>query len=98
MPVYCATKAALHSFSLSLRLQLKTAGVEIVEIAPPAVRTDLGGPGLHDFGVPVDEFADAVMLALEAGKQEIGYGTSEPALRLSRDELDKAIAAINPGL
>jgi uncharacterized oxidoreductase len=97
MPVYCATKAALHSFSLSLRMQLKAAGVEVTEIVPPAVRTDLGGPGLHDFGVPVDEFADAVMRDLEAGKQEIGYGTSEPALHMSRDELDKAIAAINSG-
>ncbi|MDR2724647.1 MAG: SDR family NAD(P)-dependent oxidoreductase [Candidatus Adiutrix sp.] len=95
LPVYCATKAALHSFSISLRWQLKAAGVEVVEIAPPAVRTDLGGPGRHDFGVPVDEFADAAMRDLEAGKREIGYGTSEPLARLSWDELDKAIAEIN---
>jgi len=71
VPVYCATKAALHSFTLSLRELEKTrhaaaaAGnasrVQIIEVVPPAVNTDLGGVGLHGFGVPLDDFADGVM-------------------------------------
>ena len=61
MPVYCASKAALHSFTMSLRRQLAHTPVQVIEIIPPAVDTDLGGPGLHTFGVPLDEFADAVI-------------------------------------
>ena len=43
-PVYCATKAAVHSFTLSLRHQLKGSGVKVIELIPPYVATELGGP------------------------------------------------------
>ena len=94
-PIYCATKAALHSFTLSLRHQLAPIGIAVLEIVPPAVNTDLGGPGLHTFGVPVDDFADSVMARLAAGEQEVGYGTSEQArrLRLPRRKLDERFPA-----
>ncbi|MCP8970327.1 SDR family oxidoreductase [Ectobacillus ponti] len=93
-PIYSATKAALHSFSMSLRHQLSATAVEVIEIAPPAVNTDLGGAGLHTFGVPVNEFADGIFEGLARGQQEIGYGTSAKALRMSRDEIDEAVANI----
>jgi NAD(P)-dependent dehydrogenase (short-subunit alcohol dehydrogenase family) len=67
--VYCATKAAVHSFTLSAReLERERAAaagsppVRVVEVVPPAVDTDLGGPGLHTFGVPLGDFADAVFV------------------------------------
>lgn len=41
MPVYCATKAAVHSFSLSLRHQLKNTPIKVFEIIPPTVDTEL---------------------------------------------------------
>ena len=41
-PVYCATKAAVHSFCLSIRRQLRARGVKVIEIVPPYVATDLG--------------------------------------------------------
>jgi uncharacterized oxidoreductase len=94
-PIYSATKAALHSFTMSLRHQLSTSRIEVIEVAPPAVNTDLGGEGLHTFGVPLNEFADGVFQELEKGLQEIGYGSSEKALRMSRDEIDAAVQAIN---
>ena len=77
LPVYCATKAALHSFTQSLRHQAKATNVTVIELAPPAINTDLGGKGLHDFGEPVDAYADDAFAALEAGKLEHGYKTSE---------------------
>ncbi|WP_274648857.1 SDR family oxidoreductase [Paenibacillus humicola] len=87
-PVYSATKAALHSFTVSLRHQLSGTSVEVIEIAPPAVNTDLGGAGLHTQGEPLDAFTDGIFNNLAKGKQEIGYGTSEARLRMSRDDVD----------
>lgn len=95
MPVYCATKAALHSFTLSLRHQLKNSSVTVVEVAPPAVNTDLGGKGLHDAGVPLDEFADHAMAMIAKGELEVGYGFSEKARLSSRDELNVLFQNMN---
>ncbi len=41
LPIYCATKAAIHSYTQSLRFQLEESGVEVIEIMPPAVKTDM---------------------------------------------------------
>ena len=95
VPVYCATKAALHSFTLSLRHQLHETPVEVIEIIPPAVNTDLGGKGLHDFGASVDDFCEGIMEGLRAGQLEIAYGTAAPRARASRDELDASFAQMN---
>jgi uncharacterized oxidoreductase len=95
VPVYCATKAALHSFTLSLRHQLANTPVEVIEILPPAVDTDLGGPGLHTFGMPLEEFADAVMPRLLRGDLEIAVGFAEQASRASRSEIDGIFKRMN---
>ena len=98
VPVYCATKAALHSFTLSLRWQLKATGVEVVEIIPPAVDTDLQAPGLHTFGVNVDEFADHVFAELEKGETEIAFGTALAGSRASREQLDQVFERMNSAM
>ncbi|WP_240415983.1 SDR family oxidoreductase [Paenibacillus periandrae] len=90
-PIYSATKAALHSFTVSLRHQLAETSVEVIEVAPPAVNTELGGAGLHVHGEPLDAFADGIFKGLEEGKKEIGYGTSVDRLRMSRDDVDKHV-------
>jgi uncharacterized oxidoreductase len=60
-PTYNATKAAIHSYSVSLREQLK-GRVEVVELAPPAVRTELTpGQSEQEAYMPLDEFIDEVM-------------------------------------
>ena len=95
VPVYCATKAALHSFTLSLRWQLRDTHVKVVEIIPPAVDTDLQAPGLHTFGVNVDEFADHVFAELEQGSIEIAFGTAKMASQASRETLDEIYQNMN---
>lgn len=91
VPIYGATKAAMHSFTVSLRLQLEKSNINVVEVLPPAVNTDLGGVGMHTFGEPLDEFADAVFKGFEQGKLEIGYQSSESVIRASRDEIDEIV-------
>lgn len=95
VPVYCATKAALRSFTLSLRHQLSATPIEVIEIIPPAVNTDLGGVGLHTFGEPVDEFADAVMTRLALGETEIAYGSAARSSCATREELDEIARQMN---
>ena len=88
-PVYGATKAAIHSFTMSLRADLEDTTVRVVEIVPPVVNTSLGGEGLHTRGAQPDEFAESVMERVAAGELEVGYGSSEEWRRASREELDE---------
>ncbi|HEX4693928.1 SDR family oxidoreductase [Sphingomonas sp.] len=63
-PTYCATKAAIHSYTLALREALKHR-VEVIELAPPAVQTGLTpGQETRPGYQPLDEFADEVMALL----------------------------------
>lgn len=94
-PVYSATKAAMHSFCLSLRAELSKTAIDVIEVAPPAVNTDLGGAGVHADGAPLDDFADTVMQKVANGEREIGYGGSAERLRASRDELDTIFERMN---
>lgn len=94
MPLYCATKAALHSFTLSLRHQLRKTTIEVVEIIPPAVRTNLGGS--HDFGAPLDVYGDSVMTQLAEGRPEVTYEFSAKGSQSSRAELDALFTMLNP--
>lgn len=93
--IYSATKAAMHSFTMSLRHQLSKTGIKVIEIVPPAVNTDLGGAGLHTFGVPLDEFADAIMQGIANGEQEVGYGSSNRSRKASREEIDSMFDEMN---
>ena len=72
-PTYSATKAAIHSYSMALRVQLE-GKVEVIELAPPAVRTDLTpGQSTRENYMPLDDFADEVMalFAAEPTPEEI---------------------------
>jgi uncharacterized oxidoreductase len=62
-PTYCATKAAIHSWSQSLRYQLKSTNIEVVELAPPYVQTELMGSAqaADPRAMPLQEFLDEVI-------------------------------------
>lgn len=66
-PTYCATKAAIHSWSQSLRHQLRHTNVEVLELAPPYVQTELMGPDQRTDprALPLDAFIAEVMAILE---------------------------------
>jgi uncharacterized oxidoreductase len=96
VPVYCGTKAFLRSFTLSLRYLLKEKNIEVIELIPPALNTDLGGKGIHDFAPPVSGFIEAVFTQLKEGKTEITYQFSENMIKAGAEELKQAFARMNP--
>jgi len=79
VPVYSATKAAVHSFTISLRRQLADSSVQIVEIIPPVVETDLhrGQSRKPPQAMKLDAFVKAAMAGLDAGKAEIPVGLAK---------------------
>lgn len=65
-PTYCATKAAVHSYTQSLRYQLKDTTTEVVELIPPYVATDLMGSSAGDpRAMPLDKYIVEVMEILK---------------------------------
>ena len=66
-PAYCATKAAIHSWSESLRYQLKSTNIEVVELAPPYVQTELMGPDMavDPRAMPLKDYIDEVITIIK---------------------------------
>jgi uncharacterized oxidoreductase len=88
-PVYCATKAGLHSFTLSLRVQLKKTKVKVFELAPPATQTEL----LGDFNaedmkgvsiMKVEKMVEAAISGMQNDHYEIRPGQSNQLKIMSR--------------
>ena len=103
MPVYSASKAGMHAFSMTLRLQLAKEGIKVFEIVPPAVDTNLnpaGRAGRGNFKPDLSPkvFVAAVMQALERDIPEIGFGMTAGLLQASRAELDKRFVEMNSRL
>lgn len=63
-PTYSATKAAVHSYTQSLRAQLASTPVQVIELVPPAVQTTLMGQQDDPSAMPLDEFLDETMRIL----------------------------------
>ncbi|HUB53858.1 MAG TPA: SDR family NAD(P)-dependent oxidoreductase, partial [Mycobacterium sp.] len=66
-PTYCASKAALHSYTQSLRYQLRETAVQVIEIIPPMVQTGLQGDrGFDPRAMPVDQYISETMALLQS--------------------------------
>ncbi len=88
-PVYCATKAALHSFTQSLRVQLAGSRVRVIELAPPGVETPLfRGEFAEEMkgqrAMDVSVLASKAIAAIEADALEIRPGLSNALKIMSR--------------
>ena len=78
-PVYSATKAGMHSFTIALRRQLRGGTVKIIELIPPAVETELhsGQERRPPGAMPLDAFVKEALLGLESGKEEVAVGLAK---------------------
>ena len=73
-PVYGATKAFMHNWLDALRVQLRKTSVEVLELAPPYLQTELGGPrqAQDPRAMPLADFTREVMQILESNSMEKG--------------------------
>jgi uncharacterized oxidoreductase len=76
--VYSSTKAAMHSYTMSLRYKLKDTSVRVLEIAPPWVQTDLLGSNNEPRAMPLSEFIEETMKVLGTGAEEVLVERAKP--------------------
>jgi uncharacterized oxidoreductase len=100
MPVYCATKAAIHSFSLSLRHQLRNTPIKVFEIIPPTTDTGLDRGardkrGQADRGVKPEVVAASAIEAMEKDNYEVAIGQAQFLMDSSRREPERVFQMIN---
>jgi uncharacterized oxidoreductase len=100
MPVYCATKAAIHSFTVSLRHQLRNTSVKVFEIIPPMVDTDLN-KGERDEreqeerGILPSEVAVATIKGFVKDEYEITIGEAEGLKKGALNNPEKLFQQMN---
>ena len=87
IPIYCATKAAIHSYTQSLRFQLENTGVEVIELMPPAVKTEMTADLPEGDGITLittEELVKQSFKSLKKGALEIRPGQSNQLALMRR--------------
>jgi uncharacterized oxidoreductase len=96
-PVYCSTKAAIHSFTMSIRHQYRDTSVKFVELIPPRVDTTLGGGGSDTRSMKVGDFIAEAMNGLAGGADAVPVGHAKGLFAAGGGESVKpAFANLNP--
>jgi uncharacterized oxidoreductase len=100
MPVYCATKAAIHSFSLSLRHQLRKTNIKVFELIPPTVDTELDRGARERRkqeyrGIPSADVAEAALTGLAKDEFEIAVGQAKGLRAGTRQEAEQIFQRMN---
>jgi uncharacterized oxidoreductase len=100
VPVYCATKAALHSFSLSLRHQLRKTSIKVFEIIPPTVDTELDrgarSKRRQEYrGIPASKVAEAAIAGMARDEVEIAVGQAQGLRSASAQEAEQIFQRMN---
>jgi len=93
--VYSATKAFFHSFTMSMKKELEAKNIEVIELIPPAINTDLGGKGLHDYAPPVSELIASIYNQLKEGKSTLTFGMSETMSKAGPEQIQIAFERMN---
>lgn len=75
---------------------LKASTIEVIEMIPPALNTDLGGKGIHDAYPPVSDFIGAVFQQLKEGKTELSFGTSTARADANNETITSYFNMMNP--
>jgi uncharacterized oxidoreductase len=99
-PIYCATKAALHSFTMSLRHQLRDTNIRVFELIPPMVDTELDKGardrrGPVDRGIPASHVARAAFIGLDKDEYEIAVGGARDIMIGSRNNPEQLFRGMN---
>jgi uncharacterized oxidoreductase len=98
-PTYSATKAGLHAYTESLRFQLQDSGIQVIEIAPPRVKTEMDGAG-DEYAMGVDDFIAETLslMAAEADAAEVIVRAARGLRDAERNGVyAQQFAAVNPG-
>ncbi|MFD2520530.1 SDR family oxidoreductase [Emticicia soli] len=96
LPTYGASKAALHSYSLSLRLSLSKTSVKVFELMPPLVNTDFSQPIGGANGISPTAVAEDLLKAFETDTYEIHVGHTAEFYKLFLSSPTDALYAMNP--
>jgi uncharacterized oxidoreductase len=100
VPIYCATKAAIHSFTWSLRYQLRKTSIKVFEVIPPTMNTELDR-GARDRrkqeyrGIPAAEVAKATLVDLAKDDYEIAIGQAQGLREGTRQESEQIFQRMN---
>jgi uncharacterized oxidoreductase len=100
MPVYCATKAAIHSFTISLRYQLRNTPVRVFEAVPPTTDTRLdesfAGEEEEAYrGISPQEVARGIIEGLKADQQEIILGEARGLYEAAHQDPETIFRRLN---